>query len=90
VSENYKDAVDTLKYCREHLGNITLEHKETYDLAIKALEKQILKKPIRNKRIKEIGKCPICKTELYIYDEDLHYCPTCGQALTLDSGGDGE
>lgn len=51
------------------------------DIAISALEKQIPKEPKPNKRIPGIGKCQICKTELYIDDEDLHYCPTCGQRL---------
>lgn len=51
------------------------------NLIIDALEKQIPKEPKPNKRIPGIGKCQICKTELCIDDEDLHYCPTCGQRL---------
>jgi hypothetical protein len=46
-----------------------------------ALEKQIPKPPKPNTRIPGIGKCQICKTELCIDDDDLHYCPTCGQRL---------
>jgi hypothetical protein len=48
-------------------------------------EKATLKKVIPNKRIKGLGKCPICKTELYTDDKDLHFCPTCGQALETGS-----
>jgi hypothetical protein len=45
-----------------------------------ALEKQMPVKVKPNKRIPGICKCPICKTEL-CEDEDLNYCPTCGQRL---------
>ena len=48
-----------------------------------ALGKQIPKKLTKTK-IPGIGKCPNCKTELCIDDSDLHYCPTCGQRITLD------
>ncbi len=47
------------------------------------MEKQIAKAVLPNKKIPSIGKCPICKTELCTDDESLHYCPTCGQALTV-------
>lgn len=57
--------------------------KEPLQVAMRALEKQIPQKVIQNKRCKELGKCPICNTELCIDDEDLHYCPTCGQALEV-------
>lgn len=50
-------------------------------LAIVALEKQIPKKPVLHKSIDFLGKCPVCKQELCIDDEQLHFCPKCGQAL---------
>lgn len=71
---------DKVKFILTGLGEReyeTIEFKEVVDL----LEKQIPKEPKPNKRIPGIGKCQICKTELYIDDEDLHYCPTCGQRL---------
>lgn len=57
-------------------------------IAIKAMEKLVPQKPIPNKRIPGIGRCPVCKTELCIDDEDLGYCPTCGQALKGAAGSD--
>jgi hypothetical protein len=71
---------DKVKFILTGLGEReyeTIEFKEVVDL----LEKQIPKEAKPNKRIPGIGKCQICKTELCIDDEDLHYCPTCGQRL---------
>jgi formate dehydrogenase maturation protein FdhE len=51
-------------------------------MAINALKKQIPGK-VKPTKIEGLGKCPVCKTDLCIDDNDLHYCPTCGQALKL-------
>lgn len=59
------------------------EQKGHFEVALAVLEKQVPKKVIPNKRISELCKCPICKTELCSDDKDLHYCPTCGQALQV-------
>ena len=49
-----------------------------YDAAIKALEKQIPKKPEMEKYTKrELYFCPICGTEV----TDYKYCPQCGQKI---------
>lgn len=60
-----------------------------YDMAIKALEKQIPKKPIDVcTPVVTWGLCPICKGELNKLGnrpnrvfESTKYCPDCGQAL---------
>lgn len=77
-----EDAMSMLIGIEKTLGyaNIT---KEPLKIAIEALDKQISRPVIPNKRIAELCKCPICKTELCRDDKDLHYCPTCGQALEL-------
>lgn len=54
-----------------------------YDNAIKAIEKQIPKKPIHiSTEFKEYGfltgYCPICKEGVY---QDMYYCDMCGQSL---------
>jgi rubrerythrin len=55
---------------------------EFFELAEMArLMHKYRKKIVPNKKIPGIGKCPTCKTELCMDDENLHFCPTCGQAL---------
>lgn len=75
-----KDDIDTTKsvYGQRKAGEWYIK---CYELAIQALAKQLPRKPIKHWRIPEIGKCSICKTELCIDDNDLYYCPTCGQKL---------
>mgnify|MGYP007120726802 FL=1 len=72
------------------------QHNESIDMAIKALEKRIPKKP--NKTIdsswgikKEVHTCPVCDcdlTEVYFIapqeseiKEKITYCEACGQAI---------
>ena len=59
--------------------------KCAFGMAIKALEKQIPKKPFcttiakdKNKSVGSIGKCPCCN---YIVAEDMLWCDECGQKL---------
>ena len=57
-----------------------------YDMAIKALEKQIPEKPISEERY---YICPCCRGDLGVSDDDIFiyefptpkYCGDCGQAL---------
>lgn len=68
------------KTCNKCEGSIA------YNMAIKALEKQIPKKPVevRNEIV-----CPTCENYIDITDDDLYvyeieppkYCDECGQAL---------
>lgn len=54
-----------------------------YDMAIKALEKQIPKKPYDVDTERKTFDCPACLSKLYA-DEDVRdctYCCVCGQAL---------
>lgn len=62
---------------------LELENERLRIRLIKLEEKQNPQKVIPNKRIPGLCKCPVCKTELCNDDEDLHYCPTCGQALRV-------
>ena len=47
------------------------------EFAIKALEKQIPKKPTKDKYIPELDFCPECGTEV----TNCNYCPLCGQNI---------
>lgn len=56
---------------------------KAYDMAIKALEKQIPKKPYDVDTERKTFVCPECLSELYA-DEDVRdcgYCCICGQKL---------
>lgn len=68
---------DNCEYCYSQ-GNFG-EQKEAFQIAIKALEKQMPKKP---KEKDCIGfntlACPECKMALYLYEP---YCDNCGQAI---------
>lgn len=72
---------EIIEDCSADLKADLLSQKEFFITALEALEKQWPRTVIINSRIPEIGKCPICKTDLCIDDEDLNFCPTCGQAL---------
>lgn len=60
---------------------------KSLDIAISAIEKQIPKKPINVE--KHYYKCPCCKQDLGISDDDIFiyeiptsmYCSNCGQSL---------
>lgn len=61
-------------------GKITLNrHYEALDIAIKALEKHIPKKPLPDNKYYGNGKCPKCGA--IFLTKSTHYCGNCGQAL---------
>lgn len=83
-----KQAINGLKYLiSDECTDSQYGFVEEIETAIKALEKQVEKKP------KKIGKqhyaCPLCDSildisydDIFIYEMQLpNYCETCGQAL---------
>jgi Zn finger protein HypA/HybF involved in hydrogenase expression len=58
---------------------------EVYEVAVKALEKQIPKKPSAmestNKLTNGYFECPVCKDVVGVDDMQDVYCPNCGQKL---------
>lgn len=58
---------------------------EALKMAVSALEKQILRKPIRL-LYHEVGDCPFCETTVYISEDG--FCPSCGQALDWSETND--
>lgn len=70
---NEAEAIECLKSNKPTSGYVMLQ--ESIDMAIKALEKQIPKKPTDRCMYKE---CPACG-EVEI--EFCKYCPNCGQKL---------
>lgn len=83
----YKDALEYLKILRnlvditEHDSGAELQ-RQTYDVAIKAVEKQIPKKPI-NKEGDSDGSCGYCPNCNHVVDDYFDYkvCQECGQAI---------
>lgn len=70
----------------EDIRGFVFDHKwkESMDMAIEALEKQIPKKPIAVDWSEEFegalieDRCALCSTYLHYMDR---YCPNCGQAI---------
>lgn len=78
MTEN--EAINVLKMVEAH-GCLVIEAKV---MAIKALEKQIPKKPIDKLMYLE---CPTCGD---VGIEDCGYCSVCGQKLDWGNENDGE
>lgn len=84
-SKAIKDIKRQLQEITSEDADITLS-TESLKMAIKALEKQIAKKPCVGNDEQGDITCPHCKGLLGIVDcWELHsykkYCPTCGQKL---------
>jgi hypothetical protein len=83
--DKMSDIEQAIDYLKDPIGKYDI-HDKAVDLAVKALEKQIPKKPIRSPW--SISKCPSCNAELGEQLED-GYCKDwentkiceCGQKL---------
>ena len=93
----YEKALQSvLMYCTEECGKIDAcrcENEECIETAaIKALEKQIPKKPLH---IHKNYYCPICKEDGWMLWDDAipndmdKYCGKCGQAIDWKRANDG-
>ena len=74
-------AIELLEYIRE-IGNgeapyVGCAQNVAIEMAIKALKKQIPKKPTKDKYVPELDFCPKCGTEV----TNCNYCPHCGQKI---------
>jgi len=56
---------------------------KSLELAIKALEKQIPKKPLEGATFKHIGKCPDCR-QIISTRSAFRNCQYCGQAINWE------
>lgn len=67
--------------------NSNYERKiEFLKMAIKALEKQIPKKPVNYDSVPH-SRCPVCNNSVKVFEDahEYHYCLYCGQALDWDN-----
>lgn len=69
------EAIKVIKNNRPTSGYTILN--EALVMAINALEKQITKKPTKDKYVPELDFCPMCGTEV----TNCNYCPLCGQKI---------
>lgn len=79
-----KEAIQTIEAAKAEVEwNYPLDYAVAFEMAIKALEKQIPKKPVteKDKVIFGIvcGRCPECDSA--VYSTTNLYCHKCGQAL---------
>ena len=74
-------AIELLEYIRK-TGNgeapyVGCAQNIAIEMAINALEKQMPKKPTKDKYVPELDFCPECGTEV----TNCNYCPHCGQNI---------
>ena len=60
-----------------HSKDLSSKYKKGLRMAINALEKQIARKPTKDKYVPEEDFCPMCGTEV----TNCNYCPYCGQKI---------
>lgn len=89
---------ETIREVRFNMSTIGLSDKaakrvvEARNMAIKALEKQIPKKPTYEgdgyapdgTLVYDTWICPCCDKRYEVDYDDYDYCPNCGQKLDLD------
>ena len=84
-----EEAIKYLKMATDEAGNeeFSDKYKEMCNMSIKALEKQIPKKPyIEEQDYGNAYVCTICETFIHYVDDDeehlrFDYCPSCGQKI---------
>lgn len=91
-----KEAIDCLKKNKPTSGFYMLQ--ESVDMAIKALEKQVAKKPSfegdgydpDGNLVYDTWICPCCEKHYEVDYEEYDYCPFCGQRIDWSEEQDGE
>lgn len=71
-------------------NNRVLDPERIFDLAIKAIGKQIPKRPVKDysdilEICNKVDRCPRCRSE-EVYDDEP-YCSHCGQAILWKKWG---
>ena len=83
-----QEAISCMEADKEYLTDMKICDGEEMDMAIKALEKQIPKKPIiHTNDIDRLACCPVCDSNVdWTYEGfwrkgNPKYCKNCGQAI---------
>ena len=81
-------AIDCLKADKKYLTDMKICDGEEMDIAIKALGKQIPKKPniegdgyADGQLVYDTWICPCCENHYEIDYDNYDYCPNCGQHI---------
>ena len=82
---NLKEVIKTLELAKAEVEwNYPMDYAVAIDEAIKAMEKQIPKKPVSKYKYRDgENVCPSCETEnrCRIVMSWEKFCPDCGQAI---------
>ena len=82
---NLKEVIKTLELAKAEVGwDYPMDYAVAIDEAIKAMEKQIPKKPVSKYKYRDgENVCPSCETENHcrIVMSWEKFCPDCGQAI---------
>ena len=87
-SMDVEKVIDCLQADKEYLTDMKICDGEEMDVAIKALEKQIPKKPniegdgyADGQLVYDTWICPCCENHYEIDYDNYDYCPNCGQHI---------
>ena len=78
--KNLKDIVGECTESEKAVCYVTSVDAPALGMAINALEKQIARKPTKDKYVPEEDFCPMCGTEV----TNCNYCPYCGQKIDFE------
>lgn len=78
-----QEVIETIKIAiAEVEWDYPMDYTVAFEEAIKALEKQIPKKPVNYDSVPH-SRCPVCNNSVKVFEDahEHHYCLYCGQAL---------
>ena len=85
AKKEFKERLELIEKC--YRGEVE-DYKQALELGVKALEKQIPKKPIYEgdgysdgHLVYDTWICPLCEKRYEVDYDDYDYCPNCGQKL---------
>ena len=88
---NLKEVIKTLELAKAEVEwNYPMDYDVAIDEAIKAIDKQIPKKPIGDLHSVPHYRCPTCKCTVSMYNTQYDsFCKYCGQAIDWIGAWDG-
>ena len=85
AKKEFKERLELIEKC--YSGEVE-DYKQALELGVKALEKQIPKKPVYEgdgysdgHLVYDTWICPLCEKRYEVDYDDYDYCPNCGQKI---------
>ena len=85
AKKEFKERLELIEKC--YRGEVE-DYKQALELGVKALEKQIPKKPVYEgdgyadgHLVYDTWICPLCEKRYEVDYDDYDYCPDCGQKI---------